>query len=309
MRNIKSLKHNPLRKSLARRKEVIAPPNLLHVPKNSFESFVQFNKNPYKRENKGLEGIFSSSFPFVDPNGLIEIRYIAYELGDWECGRCRKPLPDDVAGGPEVPCPHCGGELIYKEKHTVEECEYKGLTYSAPLRVLLELVINEIDPETGEVKVKRKKKQKVYFGDIPLLTENAYFIINGTTRVVVSQLIRSSGIFFEAKEDKTKDILTRIIYKGSVIPEKGSRLEFEYATNIEIFNAKIDRRKVLGTTILRAFGLDTAYKILKAFYRDVKKFENSLNGYKDIDEGLNYTDEELVELLQNYEIFISPQEG
>ena len=305
MRNIKSLNYNPLRKSLARRKEVIAPPNLLHVPKNSFENFVQFNKNPYKRENKGLEGILRSSFPFVDPNGLIEIRYIAYELGDWECGRCRKPLPDDVVGGPEVQCPYCGGELIYKEKHTIEECEYKGLTYSAPLRVLLELVINEIDTETGEVREKRKKRQKVYFGDIPLLTKDAYFIINGTTRVVVSQLIRSSGIFFEAKEDKTKDILTRIIYKGSIIPEKGSRLEFEYATNLEIFNAKIDRRKVLGTTILRAFGLDTAYKILKAFYGDVKRFEKTADGYKDTEEGLNYTEEELVELLQNYEIFIT----
>jgi len=92
MRNIKSLNYNPLRKSLARRKEVIPPPYLLHVPKESFENFVQFNKNPYERENKGLENILRSSFPFVDPNGLIEIRYIAYELGDWECGRCRKKL-------------------------------------------------------------------------------------------------------------------------------------------------------------------------------------------------------------------------
>ena len=305
MRNIKSLNYNPLRKSLARRKEVIPPPYLLHVPKESFENFVQFNKNPYERENKGLENILRSSFPFVDPNGLIEIRYIAYELGDWECGRCRKPLPDDVVGGPNVACPHCGGELIYKEKHTVEECEYKGLTYSAPLRVLLELVINEIDPETGEVKEKRRKKQKVYFGDIPLLTDKAFFIINGTTRVVVSQLIRSSGIFFEAKEDKTKDILTRIIYKGSVIPEKGSRLEVEYATNVDVFYAKIDRRKVLGTTILRAFGLDTAYKILKAFYGDVKRFVKVGDEFKDVDEGLLYSQEELSEQLQNYEIFLT----
>ncbi len=305
MRNIKSLNYNPLRKSLARRKEVIPPPYLLHVPKESFENFVQFNKNPYERENKGLENILRSSFPFVDPNGLIEIRYIAYELGDWECGRCRKPLPDDVVGGPNVPCPHCGGELIYKEKHTVEECEYKGLTYSAPLRVLLELVINEIDPETGEVREKRRKKQKVYFGDIPLLTDKAFFIINGTTRVVVSQLIRSSGIFFEAKEDRTKDILTRIIYKGSVIPEKGSRLEVEYATNVDVFYAKIDRRKVLGTTILRAFGLDTAYKILKAFYGDVKKFVKVGEEFKDVDEGLLYSEDELIEQLQNYEIFLT----
>jgi len=305
MRNVKSLEYNPLRKSLTRRKEVLKPPPLLKVPKDSFENFVQFNVNPYKRKNKGLEGIFKSSFPFVDPNEQIEIHYVAYELGDWECGRCRKPLPEDVVGGPGVPCPYCGGTLIYKEKHTVEEAEYKELTYSAPLRVLLELVVNEIDQETGEIRVKRRKRQKVYFGDIPLLTDNAYFIINGTKRVVVSQLIRSSGIFFEAREDKTKDILTRIIYKGSVIPEKGSRLEFEYATNVEIFNAKIDRRKVLGTTILRAFGLDTAYRILKTFYKDVVRFEKRGDEYIDTKTGQSLTEQELIDELENHDVFIT----
>ena len=305
MRNIKSLTYNPLRKSLARRKEIITPPYLLKVPKDSFENFVQFNVNPYGRENKGLEGIFRSSFPFKDPNGQIEIHYVAYEIGDWECGKCRKPLPDDVVGGKDTKCPHCGGVLIYKEKHTVEECEYKELTYSAPLRVLLELVVNEVDAETKEVKVKKRKKQKVYFGDIPIITENGYFIINGTTRVVVSQLIRSSGIFFEAKEDRTRDILTRIIYKGSVIPEKGSRLEFEHATNIDIFNAKIDRRKVLGTTVLRAFGLDTAYRILKAFYKDVSKYVRKGEEYIEEDTGIVYEPEELIELLENKYIFIT----
>ncbi|RMB00247.1 DNA-directed RNA polymerase subunit beta [Hydrogenothermus marinus] len=268
MKKIRNINYNPLRKSLKRRKEIVSPPDLLHIPKQSFEDFVQFNKNPYEREDKGLENIFRNTFPFVDPNGQVEIRYIAYEIGDWECGKCEKPLPTDVVGGPGVECPHCGGVLIYKEKHSVEECKYKGLTYSAPLRVLLELVVNQVNPETGEIIPKFTKKEKVYFGDVPLLTEFANFIVNGSERIIVSQLIRSSGILFEGKEDKTKDVLTRIIYKGSIIPEKGSRLEFEYATNVEIFNAKLDRRKVLGTTILRAFGLDTAYKILKAFYGD-----------------------------------------
>jgi len=135
MRKVRALDYNPLRKGLIRRKEIISPPDLLHLQKNSFENFVQFNKNPYERENKGLEAIFRSSFPFIDPNDQIEIRYIAYELGDWECGKCRKPLPDDIAGGPGVACPHCGGVLIYKEKYSIEEAKYKGLTYSAPLRV------------------------------------------------------------------------------------------------------------------------------------------------------------------------------
>jgi len=302
MKKVRNLNYNPLRKSLKRRREVASPPDLLHVPKESFENFIQFNKNPYERENKGLENILRTSFPFVDPNGQVEIRYIAYEIGDWECGKCRKSLPNDVVGGPGVKCPECGGVLIYKEKHSVEDCKYKGLTYSAPLRVLLELVVNQLNPETGEIIPKFTKKEKVYFGDVPLLTDHAYFIINGSERVVVSQLIRSSGIFFEGKEDKTKDILTRIIYKGSVIPEKGSRLEFEHSTNVEIFNAKIDRRKVLGTTILRAFGLDTAYKILKAFYgENVLRLEVVDGKLINPEKGLEVS----VEELSNDEIFIT----
>jgi DNA-directed RNA polymerase subunit beta len=273
MREIKNLKRNPFRKILSKRREIITPPDLLSVPKESFENFVQFHKNPLKRDpNKGLESLFRTSFPFVDPNGQLEIRYIGYEIGDWECGKCGKGLPEEVLGGPEVDCPHCGGPLIYKEKLTVEECKLKGLTYGAPLRVLLELVINHTDPKTGEIIPKTIKRQKIYFGEIPLLTDYAYFVINGSERIIVSQLIRSSGIFFSGKEDKTKDIITRVIYEGSVIPEKGARVEVQYATNSEIFYAKIDRRKILGTTLLRAFGLDTAYKVLKNFYGKVDRY-------------------------------------
>jgi len=273
MREIKNLKRNPFRKILSKRREIITPPDLLSVPKESFENFVQFHTNPLKRDpNKGLESLLRTSFPFVDPNGQLEVRYIGYEIGDWECGKCGKALPDEVLGGPEVDCPHCGGPLIYKEKLTVEECKFKGLTYGAPLRVLLELVINHTDPKTGEIIPKTIKKQKIYFGEIPLLTDYAYFMINGSERIIVSQLIRSSGIFFSGKKDKTKDIITRVIYEGSVIPEKGSRVEVQYATNSEIFYAKIDRRKILGTTLLRAFGLDTAYKILKNFYGKVDRY-------------------------------------
>lgn len=273
MREIKNLKYNPFRKKLSKRKEIITPPDLLSVPKESFENFVQFNVHPLKRDpNKGLENLLRTSFPFVDPNGQLEVRYIGYEVGDWECGKCNKPLPDEVLGGPGVDCPHCGGPLIYKEKLTVDECKYKGLTYGAPLRVLLELIINHTDPKTGEIVPKTIRKQKIYFGEIPLLTDYAYFMINGSERIIVSQLIRSSGIFFSAKEDKAKDIITRIIYEGSVIPEKGSRLEVQYATNSEIFYAKIDRRKILGSTLIRAFGLDTAYKILKTFYGKVDRY-------------------------------------
>ncbi|MFN4305785.1 DNA-directed RNA polymerase subunit beta [Sulfurihydrogenibium azorense] len=302
MRVIKNLKSNPFRKSLSKRKEIITPPDLLSVIRESFENFTQFHVNPLKRDpNKGLENLFRTSFPFVDPNGQFEVRYVGYEIGDWECGKCGKSLPEEVLGGPEVDCPHCGSPLIYKEKLSVDECKYKGLTYSAPLRVLLELVINNVDPKTGEVVPKTIRKQKLYFGELPLLTDYAYFMINGSERVIVSQLIRSSGIFFSAKEDKTKDIITRIIYEGSVIPEKGSRVEVQYATNAEIFYAKIDRRKILGTTLVRAFGCDTAYKILKTFYGKVEKYKVVNGELVEEKTGLPVSLEELA----NRDIFIT----
>jgi DNA-directed RNA polymerase subunit beta len=302
MKVIKNLKYNPFRKSLSRRKEIITPPDLLSIPKESFENFTQFHVHPQKRDpNKGLENLFRTSFPFVDPNGQLEVRYVGYEIGDWECGKCNKSLPEEVLGGPGVECPHCGSPLIYKEKLSVEECKYKGLTYGAPLRVLLELVINHVDPKTGEVIPKTIKKQKLYFGEIPLLTDYAYFMINGSERVIVSQLIRSSGIFYSAKEDKTKDIITRIIYEGSVIPEKGSRVEVQYATNAELFYAKIDRRKILGTTLLRSFGCDTAYKILKTFYGKVERYKVVKNELVDAEKELPVS----LENLANKDIFIT----
>ncbi|MGB9765959.1 MAG: DNA-directed RNA polymerase subunit beta [Sulfurihydrogenibium sp.] len=302
MRVIKNLKHNPFRKSLSKRKEIMTPPDLLSVPKESFENFTQFHVHPLKRDpNKGLESLFRSSFPFVDPNGQLEVRYIGYEIGDWECGKCEKSLPDEVLGGPGVECPHCGSPLIYKEKLSVEECKYKGLTYGAPLRVLLELVIYNTDPKTGEIVPKTIKKQKLYFGELPLLTDYAYFMINGSERIIVSQLIRSSGIFFSAKEDKTKDIITRIIYEGSVIPEKGSRVEVQYATNSEIFYAKIDRRKILGTQLLRAFGCDTAYKILKTFYGKVERYKVKDGEIVEENTGLPVS----IEQLSNRDVFIT----
>lgn len=301
MRTIKNLQNNPFRKVLSNRREVIPPPDLLSVQKESFENFVQFNIHPLKRDpSKGLENLLRTSFPFVDPNEQLEIRYVGYEIGDWECGKCKKSLPDDVLGGPGVSCPHCGSPLIYKEKITVEECKYKGLTYGAPLRVLLELIVNQTDPKTGEIVPKTIKKQKIYFGEIPLLTDYAYFMINGSERVIVSQLIRSSGLFFSAKEEKSKDIITKINYEGSIIPEKGSRVEVQYATNAEIFYAKIDRRKILGTTLLRAFGCDSAYSILKNFYGQVERYK--VEGSSLLDEkGLNVD----LDSLTNKDIFVT----
>jgi len=254
------------RKFFGRREEIIEPPYLLSVPKNSFESFIQLRKAPHERENKGLEYIFRTSFPFVDPDGNISMEYLGYEIGDWECNSCGyKPEADFLAGW-GVDCPKCGGKLVYKEKYTPDECKVKGLTYAAPLRVMFKL---RVKTKNG---VRETPPKKVYFGEIPLMTEWGSFIINGSERVIVNQLIRSTGVFFEEKEEKQKDAtITRIVYRASIIPDKGSRIEFELSGTTDLFAARVDRKKVSGIAILRAWGFETAYEILSNFYEGVRK--------------------------------------
>ncbi len=256
------------RKYFGRRKEILDPPYLLSVPKNSFENFIQLKKPPHERENVGLEYIFRTSFPFKDPDGNIFLEYLGYEVGDWECNRCGYRPESDFLGGWGVRCPKkgCEGKLVYKEKYTPDECKLKGLTYSAPLRVMFKL---RVKTKEGW---KETPPKKVYFGEIPLMTDTGSFIINGSERVIVNQLIRSTGVFFEEKEEKQKDAtITRIVYRASIIPDKGSRIEFELSGTTDLFSARIDRKKVSGIAILRSWGFDTAYDILKHFYEGVRK--------------------------------------
>ncbi len=283
------MKNMPLpRKYFGRRSEILEPPYLLSVPKNSFESFVQLKKAPHERENTGLEYIFRTSFPFVDPDGNIILEYLGYEIGDWECNVCGYKPKDDFLGGWGVKCPECGGKLVYKEKYTPEECKAKGLTYSAPLRVMFRL---RIKTKNGE---RTTPPKKVYFGDIPLMTEWGSFIVNGSERVVVNQLIRSTGVFFEEKEEKQKDTtITRIIYRASIIPDKGSRIEFELSGTTDTFSARIDRKKISGISILRAWGFETAYDILKHFYEGVRKLVVKNGVLYDAETGEELTPEDL----------------
>ncbi|HIQ31360.1 MAG TPA: DNA-directed RNA polymerase subunit beta, partial [Aquifex aeolicus] len=254
------------RKFFGRRREILDPPYLLGVPKASFEDFIQLRKAPHERENKGLEYIFRTSFPFTDPDGNVSLEYIGYEIGDWECNICGFKPESDFLAGWGVKCPNCGGTLSYREKYTPEECKVKGLTYSAPLRVMFRL---KLKTKGGERIVSQRK---VYFGEVPLMTEWGSFIINGSERVIVNQLIRSTGVFFEEKEDKQKDAtITRIIYRASIIPDKGSRIEFELSGTTDLFSARIDKKKASGIAILRAWGFETAYEILSSFYEGVRK--------------------------------------
>ena len=285
------------RKFFGKREELISPPHLLTVPKDSFESFIQFKKPPHKRELKGLEYLFRTSFPMKDPDEKITIEYLGYEIGEWECNRCGYKAHSDTnfLGGYDVDCPKCGSKLVYKEKFTEEDCKVRGFTYSAPLRVLVRLKTKTKKGErVGEPK-------KVYFGEIPLMTDKGSFIINGNERILVNQLIRSPGVFFEEKEERQKETtIVRMLYRASIIPDKGSRIEFELSSTSDILSVRIDKKKLSGGSYaFRAFGLETAYQILKVFYPETKGFFVRSGSLFEETTGEEYKPED----LENHHIF------
>ncbi|WP_340696068.1 DNA-directed RNA polymerase subunit beta [Hydrogenobacter thermophilus] len=257
------------RKFFGRRSEILEPPHLLFLPKESFENFLQFKRSPQERQAKGLEYIFRTSFPFKDPDEKITVEYLGYEVGEWECNRCGYKAYNDQTflGGYGVKCPKCSTPLTYREKYSVDECKTKGFTYAVPLRVLVRL---KAKTKKGE---KVLEPRKVYFGEIPMMTDTGSFVINGSERIVVSQLIRSPGVFFEEKEERQKDTtIVRIIYRASIIPDKGSRVEFELSSTTDLLTARVDKKKVSGSYMFRALGLETAYDILKYFYPETKAY-------------------------------------
>ena len=268
-------------------KTTIPIPNLIEIQKKSYERFLQMNRLPSEREDAGLQSVFKSVFPISDFRENSSLEFIEYSIGNWECkcGRLaglhhlRKPcvncghtLVADPYGEHEVLCPRCGkpnearGDICdicgntvgLKLKYDVDECQERGMTYAVPLKVTIRLVVWNKDPETGVKTIRDIKEQEVYFGDIPLMTDNGTFIINGTERVIVSQLHRSPGAFFHS-EDKT-------LYIAQIIPYRGSWVEFEYDTK-NLLYVRIDRkRKFLATVFLRALGLRGADEIIRTFY-------------------------------------------
>jgi DNA-directed RNA polymerase subunit beta len=268
-------------------KTTIPIPNLIEIQKKSYERFLQMNRLPSEREDAGLQSVFKSVFPISDFRENSSLEFIEYSIGNWECkcGRlsglhhlrrpcvsCGHTLVADPYGEHEVLCPRCGkpneargdvcdicGNTVgLKLKYDVDECQERGMTYAVPLKVTIRLVVWNKDPETGVKTIRDIKEQEVYFGDIPLMTDNGTFIINGTERVIVSQLHRSPGAFFHS-EDKT-------LFIAQIIPYRGSWVEFEYDTK-NLLYVRIDRkRKFLATVFLRALGLRGADEILRAFY-------------------------------------------
>src|SRR6187401_2410058 len=275
------------RKDFSKIKTTVPIPNLIEIQRKSYERFLQMNRLPSEREDAGLQSVFKSVFPISDFRENSSLEFIEYSIGNWEC-KCgklaglhhlRKPCKNcgatliaDPLGDHHVLCPRCGKEnqargdvcdicghtVGMKLKYDVDECQERGMTYAVPLKVTIRLVVWNKDPETGVKTIRDIKEQEVYFGDIPLMTDNGTFIINGTERVIVSQLHRSPGAFFHS-EDKT-------LYIAQIIPYRGSWVEFEYDTK-NLLYVRIDRkRKFLASVFLRALGLRGADEIIRSFY-------------------------------------------
>src|SRR5271154_5692927 len=277
------------RLDFAKIKTTVQIPNLIDVQKKSYQRFLQMDLLPSEREDTGLQSVFTSVFPIQDFRGLSQLDFVDYSIGNWECKcgnlkglhhlratcrNCGASVVTDPYKTGDVLCTKCGtfnkntptfcekcGDPVGMQlKYDVNECQERGMTYSAPLKVTIRLTIYDKDPDTGAKSIRDIKEQEVFFGDIPLMTENGTFIINGTERVIVSQLHRSPGVFFESANNRS-------YFLGKIIPYRGSWVEFEYDTK-NILYVRIDRkRKFLGSIFLRALGLKSNEDILRTFYQ------------------------------------------
>ncbi|MDI7774588.1 DNA-directed RNA polymerase subunit beta [Asticcacaulis sp. EMRT-3] len=233
-----------IRKSFGRIPEAIRMPNLIEVQRSSYEQFLQRFVRPADRRDDGLEAVFRSVFPVKDFNERATLEYVSYEF--------------------EEP------------KYDVEECIQRDITYAAPLKVKLRLIVFETDEETGARSVKDIKEQDVYMGDIPLMTDKGTFVVNGTERVIVSQMHRSPGVFFDHDKGKTHSS-GKLLFGARIIPYRGSWLDFEFDAK-DVVYVRIDRRRKLpATSFLYALGMD-GEEILTTFY-DVVPYEKRGEGW------------------------------
>ena len=234
-----------IRKSFGRIPEVATMPNLIEVQKNSYDQFLQSNVGPDERPDTGLQGVFKSVFPIKDFSETASLDFVRYEF--------------------EEP------------KYDVEECQQRGLTFAAPLKVRLRLIVFEVDEDTGARSVLDIKEQDVYMGDMPLMTSNGTFVVNGTERVIVSQMHRSPGVFFDHDRGKTHSS-GKLLFAARVIPYRGSWLDFEFDAK-DIVHVRIDRRRKLpATTLMYALGMSSE-DILDYFYNKVD-FTRSKDNWK-----------------------------
>ena len=248
------------RKNFARIPTIIDLPNLIEVQQKSYSRFLQQERAPMDREDRGLEAVFRSVFPIEDFNGTSTLEYVGYEIGMWES----KEGEYKGLGGRGVINPVTNQPLSYRTKYDLAECRQKGITFADPLRVMVRLVVREKASGSEPALIREVKEQKVYLGEVPLMTEHGTFVINGTERVIVSQLHRSPGVFF-AQEKGRSTASGKSLYVARVIPYRGSWLDFEFDLKDHL-NVRIDRRRKLPVTILlRALGLSSR-EILQTFY-------------------------------------------
>jgi DNA-directed RNA polymerase subunit beta len=232
-----------VRKFFGKIEEVAEMPNLIEVQKASYDQFLLVLEPAGGRPNEGLQAVFKSVFPISDFSNVSMLEFVKYEF--------------------EAP------------KYDVDECRQRGMTYAAPLKVTLRLIVFDIDEETGAKSVKDIKEQDVYMGDIPLMTNNGTFVVNGTERVIVSQMHRSPGVFFDHDKGKTHSS-GKLLFAARIIPYRGSWLDIEFDAK-DIVYARIDRRrKIPVTSLLYALGM-SGEEILNTFYKQVP--------YKRIKEG------------------------
>src|SRR5260221_5228887 len=203
-----------IRKGLGRSPEGPPMPNLIDVQRSSYEAFLQSDIKPDSRTHTGLQEVFKSVFPIDDFAGRGRLEFVDYEL--------------------EEP------------KYDVEECIQRGMTYAAPLKVTLRLIVWDVEEDTGARSIRDIKEQPVYMGDMPLMTDNGTFIINGTERVIVSQMHRSPGVFFDHDKGKTHSS-GKYLFAARVIPYRGSWLDFEFDAK-DLIHVRIARRRKLPAT-------------------------------------------------------------
>src|SRR5580765_5207750 len=248
-------------------------PNLIDIQRESYNRFLQMDLIPEERDFIGLQSVFSSIFPVSDFRETATLEYVEYQIGNWQCKcgnleglehlranckNCGAKVKVDPFNPAEVLCNNCGtfnsvrpnlcnncGEPVgLKHKHDQQECQERGMSYSVPLKVKIRLTVFDKDPDTEVLSIRDIKEEEVFFGEIPLMTDNGTFIINGTERVIVSQLHRSPGVFFKRGA----------IYVAKIIPYRGSWVEFEYDQK-NLLYVRVGKRKFLASIFLRALGL------------------------------------------------------
>ncbi|HEV7842252.1 MAG TPA: hypothetical protein VGO69_01075, partial [Pyrinomonadaceae bacterium] len=303
----------PDRQDFSKIKTAVRIPNLIEIQRESYNRFLQMDFLPEERQNTGLQAVFRSVFPISDFRGTATLDFVEFQIGNWQCkcGRLEglnylrancKTCGSTVKVDPLTPgetlchncgtfnavrpqlCDNCGEPVGLKHKHDQQECQERGMSYSVPLKVKIRLTVYDKDPETEALNIRDIKEEEVFFGEIPLMTDNGTFIINGTERVIVSQLHRSPGVFFKRGA----------LYVAKVIPYRGSWVEFEYDQK-NLLYVRVGKRKFLASIFLRAMGiwLNPNFQT-KAFHTDGQLEEavkNAAFGDEDILRAFHQADE------------------